>query len=405
MQSYFPKFRLDARTPRKYCLRLIDRNTGKELPDIPEPLRTEILEAVRWKTTDVDLDDRDAELLIREVTGKNLLKYFVQLYSFAVNILDKEDIDHLPQLISERNVCGFVDLLQKDNRCKARSITCKLSSIHYLARTYPQLKNADYSWFRKKLSTLRKEKHSQTQARKLVTMPSCKSVARIASRLLALQKSSSGVSEVEAGWRTRDCLIFMSALCAPHRSRNIREAAFDPQAQLKVFETEITEELLSEMKPPWAKEARQADPRAPVFVYHALEKDAKAGTEIWEPWPQEAVPLLKQWIQHYRPLLLRNCKSSVSTLFFARNGKPFTEQSLLRLVSNVRTRFGSRLRVKDFRDLVGAQLLAAGTDVEDVAARLWHLPPYTTTMRFCIGGFNTSDSVAPLEDELTELLN
>jgi hypothetical protein len=91
-------------------------------------------------------------------------------------------------------------------------------------------------------------------------------------------------------------------------------------------------------------------------------------------------------------------------LFFARNGKPFTEQSLLRLVSNVSTRFGSRLRVKDFRDLVGAQLLAAGADVEDAAARLWHLPPYTTTMRFYTGGFNTSDSVAPLEDELAELL-
>ncbi len=404
MQSYFPNFRLDAMIPSKYCLRLIDRDTGMELPDIPEPLRTEILEAVRWKTADEDLDDRDEDLLIREVTGKNMVKYFLQLYSFAVNILKKNNIDHLSLLLVEEVVCGFVEFLQKDNRCKSRSVRCKLSSIHHLAHTYPKLKNTDYSWFSKKLNTLRKETHSQTQARKLATMPTYQSISRIASQLLALQKSSSGLSEVEAGWLTRDCLLFVSALYAPHRSRNIREAAYDPEAQLNVFETEITSELLSEMNPAWAKEIRDADPRTPIFVYHALEKDAKAGQEIWEPWPQEAVPLLKEWIQHYRPLLLRSCKSDVTTLLFTRNGKPFTEQSLLRLVSNISTRFGSRLRVKDFRDIVGAQLLGAGADVEDAAARLWHLPPYTTTIQFYTGGFNTSDSVAPLEDELAELL-
>ena len=238
-------------------------------------------------------------------------------------------------------------------------------------------------------------------------MPDYETIAGIAPQLLALRTSKT-LSELEVGWLIHDALIFMSAIRAPHRSRNLREAAYDPGKEMNVFETEITSELLSEMSQlAWPKELRDLKPGSSLFVYHALEGEAKAGREIWEPWPQEAVPLLKEYIQHYRPLLLHSCNSHASTLFFARNGRPFTQESLLRQVNRVCVRFtGERMRVKDFRDLVAAQMITVGADVEEVSAILWHIGPYSrTTPRFYMGGFNTSSSVGALEDEITALLN
>jgi hypothetical protein len=43
---------------------------------------------------------------------------------------------------------------------------------------------------------------------------------------------------------------------------------------------------------------------------------------------------------------------------------------------------GKRMTVKHFRDLVAAQMLANGATVEEVAARLWHLDPIGTTVRY-----------------------
>jgi hypothetical protein len=56
-----------------------------------------------------------------------------------------------------------------------------------------------------------------------------------------------------------------------------------------------------------------------------------------------------------------------------------------------------------FRDLVGANMLTTGATVEEVAARLWHMDPYSTTVKYYIGGYNASDAVAALEDVLAAL--
>ena len=407
MHSRFPNFNLASKNPAKYCLKLKDEITGKLLPDVTEPLRTELLEVVRWKTTTETLEDRDADLIIRAVTGESLLKYLVRLYSYATVALGMEVVSGLVELLSESIVCGFADFLGKGGRCKPQSIICQLSSIHHLTRTYPGLKSADWGWFRAKLGSLRREKHNHTQARKLETIPDYEKIAGIAPQLLALRTSKT-LSELETGWLIHDALIFMSAIRAPHRSRNLREVTCDSDDEVSVSETEITSELLSEMSQlAWREELRGVQPGERLYVFHALEGGAKAGREIWEPWPKEAVPVLKTFIQHYRPLLLKSSKSQASTLFFARNGRPFTQDGLLRQVNRICVRFtGERMKVKDFRDLVSAHLIAVGADVEEVSAVLWHIGPYSrTTPRFYIGGFNTSDSVGALEDEIETLLN
>jgi hypothetical protein len=408
LQELF-SFSLASKNPFKYRLRIKD--DLKELPDLPESLRKEILEVIEWKTADEDLDDRDAELLIRPVTGQQLLRHFVELYSYAIKILGLGGICHLHQLLTEKIVCGFIDWLQKRDddgapRCKPQSIIAKLCGIDYLTRTYPKFQGRDYSWFRIKLNSLRKEKHTQVQARKHHGNPDYKEVANVASEILALREDPKGLSELEAAWLVHDALIFMISVVNPYRSRTIREAKFHPRTRLNIFETEITTELLSHLKlPQWAQELRDEDPKTTFTVFHALETDMKAGQELWQLLPQETAPLFKEYVQYYRPLILRTFQSNASTLFLARNGNPLTQKSLLNLVerNSVRHAKGKRMTVKLFRDLVGAHMLATGATVEEVANCLAQLDPYRTTARFYVGGYNASHGIAALEDELATL--
>jgi hypothetical protein len=396
MQPYFPKFSLASKNPSKYRV---------SLEELAESLREEILRVIHWKTVEEDLDDRDAYLMIRPVTGQNLLKHLLQLAGYAIKVLGICGIVGLSHLLTREIVCAYIDWLILNGRCRPGSIIAKLSSIHYLTRTYPELKDGDYKWFRAKLDTLRTEKHGQKQARKLEGRPDYPSIAEIAPKLLALRQEPNNLTEVENGWVIHDALIYMINLMTPHRSRNTCEASIHPRMRLNIFETEISSELLSEIKlPAWAKQLRDQDPGAKFLVCHWLEAETKANHEVWEMFPQETIPLFKEYVEHYRPLLLHKHNPNSTSLFFTRNRKKLTQKSLLNLVARISMRFtGKRMTVKHFRDLVAAHMLANGATVDEVAERLWHLDPYSTTVRYYIGGFNCSDGVVALEDEVVAL--
>jgi len=397
LQPLFPNFKLASRNPPKFRLKL---------KDLPEPLRNEILEAVIWKSSDEDLDDRDAALMIRPVTAASLIRYFVELYSYAFVVLGITVVT-LQDLVSENIVSGFVDWLQEGDRCKSSSVIAKLSGIHFLARTYPKLATADdnnYLWFRAKLRKLRKESIARVQARKLNGIPDYQSVKDVVQQLLALLRTPNEISEVEAGWCIHDSLVFITSLAAPHRSRNIRECKVHPTKSLNIFETEVTDELISQIKlPSWAKELRDKDPLTKFLVCDWVESETKGNHEVWELFPREAISLFREYVERYRPILISKTENHLS-LFLARNGKPLTQKSLLDLVTRISVRYtGKRLTVKLFRDIVTAHMLATGATLEDVAMCLWHLDPYSTTVRHYVSGFNSSNAVGDMEDELDAL--
>ena len=112
--------------------------------------------------------------------------------------------------------------------------------------------------------------------------------------------------------------------------------------------------------------------------------------------------LFKEYVEVYRPLLAK--KPDHGRLWMARHGGPLNQKSLLNLVSRVSVRYtGKRITVKLFRDLVSAHMLASGATLDEVSECLWHLDPYSTTVRYYIGGYNASDAVVALEDELAAL--
>jgi site-specific recombinase XerC len=176
--------------------------------------------------------------------------------------------------------------------------------------------------------------------------------------------------------------------------------------ELNIFETEISSELRSEFKlfPDWAEQLRSDDPEARFLVCHWLEKDTKANHEVWELFPREAISLFREYVNEHRGVLLDSGTADSTLLFFNRNLGRLTQKSLLDLVSRISVRFmKKRMTVKHFRDLVAAHMLEGGASVDQVAALLWHLDTSSTTVRYYIGGYNTSHAAAELEDALPAL--
>ena len=418
LQVVFLHWSLDSKNPTTYRFRLRDRKSGQLLPDLPAPLRDEILEVIRWKTANRNLKDRPAKLLIRPITGEALMTCFLELYSFAVKELGIKGILHLSQLVTVDIVLAFIELLQRVNesgkaRATNRSIVSKLSSLEYLTRTYPTLQKRNYQWFQAALKSLRREEHCKVQARKLSTLPKYPEIAEIVPKLLALREQKN-IAPFAIAWAIHDALIYVLNLATPHRSRNTcdlsfdtSEVGFDSDMELNIFETEISSELRSEFRffPDWAEQIRREDPEARFLVCHWLEKDTKADQEVWELFPREAIPLFRDYIDQYRPLLLGSEKQDSTLLFFNRRLGKLTQKSLLDLVSRISVRFAKkRMTVKHFRDLVSAQMLENGASIDKISALLWHLSTSsTTTVRYYIGGFNSSHATAELEDELPDL--
>jgi len=404
LQNLFPRFSLASKNPPKYRM---------QLKDLPLSLRDEIVEVIRWKTADEDLADRDAALMIRPVTGESLQRHFVELYSYAVVVQGLSEIYHLTQLITEEIVGGFIRWLLANDRCKPQSVIAKLSGICSLTFTYPRLRGLDYSWFRSKLRALRSEAPARIQRRKLDDLPKYPSVAAIATRILALRAGPQKLTEVETAWLVHDALIFAINSCIPHRARNTFEACSNPHQQLGLFETEISAELVGQFKirlPPWAEELRRREPRARFLVGHWLEMSTKAGEEVWEVFPLEVRDLFSEYMGHYHPILARKQSPKVpdsTRLFFAKNGRPLTQKTLLNLVVRRSIEHtNKRMRVKDFRDIVAAHMLSTGATMEEIAACLWHVDPFSgsTAARYYIAGFNASHGAAALEDEVADLI-
>ena len=157
---------------------------------------------------------------------------------------------------------------------------------------------------------------------------------------------------------------------------------------------------------------RDGAPATRFLVEHWVEAETKAGHEVWQILLEPEIrAIFSKYVVYYRPLLQRALRSNASTLFFARNGKPLSEDSLLDLVKRISARHsasGEVITAKTFRDLVDAHMLSAQggyANIEDVAARLWNVDPYSTTARHYIGAFDASDGVSALEDELAELFS
>jgi hypothetical protein len=196
----------------------------------------------------------------------------------------------------------------------------------------------------------------------------------------------------------RDELLLLWITTPVWRQRNIRECRIGHN----LFKGEIPP-LVNIAIPEWAQERLRVNPREKLWQFYFREGETKTGTrtghEVRSILPRRLVPLLEEYLEHYRPALLRG--SDPATLFVNGRGNPFKLHTLTQLVGNLTLRYAHR-RVTPhvFRDIFAYWWLDHHPeDYLTLSKVLWH-SDINTTIRTYGGKYDESHGLRRLEEYL-----
>src|SRR5438128_8886024 len=94
----------------------------------------------------------------------------------------------------------------------------------------------------------------------------------------------------------------------------------------------------------------EINPHEQFWQYHFWEDEAKNGREVHSILPRRLVPLLEDYLEHYRSLLLNG--RDPGTLFLNEDGTPLTIRGIGELVGELTLRYAhKRVTPHLFRDI------------------------------------------------------
>lgn len=140
------------------------------------------------------------------------------------------------------------------------------------------------------------------------------------------------------------------------------------------------------------QEKLRANPREQFWQYHFREEETKNGREVRSILPRRLVPLLEEYLEQARPLLLNG--TDPGTLFLNEDGARFKENTMIALVSKLTLRHGGR------RDIWAYWWLSSQPeDYLTVSKKLWHRN-IQTTLRIYGCKFDESQADCRVEESL-----
>lgn len=361
LSGLFPLLNLKSRNPEEYTV---------AIKDMPASIQKELIEIQHWKQARY-VRGRDAKLAVRPATMHNLIKALRQLYGFAVNILELKDIRTYRDLLRRETICSFIVWLSVARRCKRSTITARLNGIHALAVHHPLFAGINVDWFLPQLRKLPKEHPDELKARKGLKYRPYAEVAEIPGKILA-QARDSAEDPVAAAWRFHDALFMSWPLHLPWRQRNLRECGIARPASVNLFFASIPADQRHRLElSPEVLGALKADPRRKFWQVVFDEDTTKAGIAVYRVVPEALVPMLAEYLERHRPLLVGS--SDPGTLFLNRDGHAMWAKDVLRLVTNMTLRhIGHRITPHILRDIYAAHFLLEGGEIEVLMERLWH---------------------------------
>jgi integrase len=368
---------------------------GVPLSRFPVQLRNETELLVSWKQAEF-APGRPRNGQHSKATAENLRIAFVLLFGYVTNIAGREGIKTIKDLVSEEIVTSYVHWyinVRKLNRSPLRSrIKLLAAAVHQ----HPQYKNHDWSWFPPLIASIPDDRRSEAEDRKLKrTLPY--SVARsIPDKLNARRASLDGLALAR---NVRDELLMKWLIVFAWRRRNIRECRIGGKNP-NLFKGPIRQKS-GVAKPDWVQEIEKRDPEAGFWQVRFSEQETKMKRRVHVVVPRQLVPLLEEYLLHFRPLLVRD--ADVEALFVTGTGAVFSKGNLSVLVSKITRLYGGvRTSPHMFRDIVAYEwLLNHPEDYLTLSKILWH-SDVQTTIRIYGSQFNESNGVCRMDNWLAE---
>jgi integrase len=377
------------------------------LCSFPAELRQEVEELLRWRQAPYVQTRRKKRL--RAISARNLENAITRFYGFLVNVRpglapatpadDVRRVHLLLDLVTPDRVNAYVDWRLNVRNGKGRSVVVQLGALCSALKEHPNYKGGGFTWLDDLIRGIPYEPESSRRERKERKYLPYDTLAQIPGRIRAVRKKSAKQGSEEIARLLHDELVIQWLLILPWRQRNIRECRMGRKSDgANLFKAEI-EQWDTVAKPRWVQEKLRMNPREQFWQYHFREEETKNGREVRSILPRRLVPLLEEYLEQARPLLLNS--TDPGTLFLNEDGACFKENTIIALVSKLTLRHGAR-RVTPhiFRDIWAYWWLS--THPEDyltVSKKLWHRN-IQTTLRIYGCKFDESQADCRVEEWL-----
>lgn len=199
----------------------------------------------------------------------------------------------------------------------------------------------------------------------------------------------------------QEMLIISWFLMLPWRQRNVRQmklGSFEEGGNL--WKTRVPA-LATIAKSGRVEEALRANPQAEFWQFYFRSEETKTHHTVHAFLPKQLVPLVEEFLEHYRPYLIR--ERDPGTLFITRRGTPFTEDAIRNLVGQITLRYtGRRVNPHLLRDIFAVKWLEDHPeDYLTLSKILWH-QDVNTTIRIYGRNFDESHGARRVEQWLEQ---
>jgi len=412
---------LADKLPGISCNSAADRQYGVPLREFPPPLRDEVEALLQWKQAPF-APGRPRRGRHRPGTAKHLQDLITRLYGFVVNIRKRkkpntpvQKPNTLVQLVSKKLVTEFVEWSLNKRKLKGEPFANGLWGLCAAMDHNPEYKARDFSWFRELLASIQPDSESEKQERKLKKCLPYETIAHIprmirderekvanlagrisspqnpvAPRLAAKQASMKRQIAILA----HDELLLSWLVELVWRQRNIRECQMGMGRNL--FKAEIPA-MTNMAIPQWVQERIALNPQEQIWQVQFRENETKTGHKVHFILPHCLVPLLEEYLQYHRPILLRG--SDPGTLFVNRDGCPLTSSQVNYVVSNLTMQYGHRRVTPHLcRDIWAFWWLKQNPkDYLTLSKVLWHRDLKTTVRKYG-STFDESEALLLVEE-------
>ena len=361
------------------------------LRELPEPLKADVKELVRWKTADFE-PGRSKKAKIREVTSRNLEKGFCSLYGFIHNIIRDPEAKSISELVTPDMLNRYVAwAINERVQCGQSVIGC-LCGIK-AALCHPKYQYLVGPWFSELVGGIEPESESELKEKQAAKQVPYTVAETIPTLICAGRKNAARRGEKGLAIVIRDQLLMLWLIVLPWRRRNLSGCRIEgPQPNLFKAKLDLYAPI---SKTNWVEEALKADPEAEFWQCKFSGKETKAGNTVHILLPRPLIPLLEEYLRHRKQLL---GDADSNSLFLNREGTTMSEQTLTNLVSELSLRhIGKAVSPHTFRHIVAYGWLKDHPgDYLTVSKLLFHKNLKTTISTYA-SRFNESDGACGME--------
>jgi hypothetical protein len=246
----------------------------------------------------------------------------------------------------------------------------KLGSV--CAALEQRYKDRDFAWFRELLSGIEPSAESERWARKEATSLRYEVLVNVAEKLHKKRTETAQTDRRQIAHLVHDELLVRWLLIMVWRQKNIRKCRLGSSpTRSNLFKDKISPSAKINV-PRWARERMKLNPDERFWQYCFREQETKTGHAVHSVLPRRLVPLLEEYLQHHRPILLVG--ADPGTLFLNREGRPLNEHTINSLVGKLTLRHAQkRVTPHRFRDAFAYWWLEQfPQDYLTVSKKLWH---------------------------------